>query len=1122
MRHFRVIAAALTLSFWSYQISFSQPCELGVLSLPMLNLTDVGSTTYTFHWSHSISTNPFEYRINGGPTPISINNALSTTITGLTPGQTYNFSVQAFRLCPDDDNPLGDPIEKSSNSVSRAVLMKPAIPTGNPATNLKINEFTANWQTTGLVERFYLDVATTSTFGASTFINSLDVGNVTSRIISGLSPGTRYYYRIRGSNASGTSVSSSTVQTATLPQSPDVQNATSISINSFIANWNTTSGADSYRLDVSNDDFFTTLSGYSNLIVNNTSQTVTGLTPGSTYSYRVRAVNVSGASANSNVISVITKPSAPVATDATNSTTTSFVATWQAVTGAASYVLDVSTNGFVSLLPDYNNRSVTGLTQSVTGLSAGTLYSYRVRAVNASGTSVNSNTKTGKTLSVAPVALEANNIGTDQFIANWSPAFGAESYRIDVATDVNFSSILSGYNNRTLSLVTSTSIAEGLQPGTIYFYRVRAINAGGASVNSNIISLLTLPGVPQSFITQDPQTESIKLSWQVVPSATAYELDVSTSNDFSSLISGYAPKIITPGSTSNFVATGLSSNTLYYFRIRARNNQGLSDYSVIQSAKTSSSNGSGVSLSLVTKPETKLPGQPQKVTLRVIGGNASTTVYFFHKKNTEVTYSRELPNLVDGLHEIILSDSWFDEFGMSYYFETLDQLNNRITIEGSVRSAVNNVAIPIPDDLFGAEIKNYQIISFPYALNKTRVEDIMVSAMKSAYDKTKWRFLQYQSGENVDFLNGLGASDVAQGQGYWFISKFPVDLSFGEGRSYGNSVDRPFMIRLKKGWNQIGNPFPYDLSWQDVKSANSDLALENLYVFDRTNEAFKESDDLSVFSGGFVFAENDTDLIFPVSLSKQTGRKASVILPSSPDVDGWMLPFIITQGNVINTSSGIGMRTGAGKGKDQFDRVTPPRFFKYVEFNSIKSELEYKLSMDVSEPRNAHQWDFELASNSQDLIELKWEPHLISSIKGHLIMHDKTKQVVINMASINKYVTQSGTDFSIYYFEMSMADFSKIELGNAYPNPFNSVTVIPYLTTHHESMVDVDLHVYDLSGRIVIQKEINQLNNPGIQFITWDGTNQFGNSASSGIYIYKIAISNGNQVNVFNGKIVKE
>src|SRR5204863_6188792 len=111
---------------------------------------------------------------------------------------------------------------------------------------------------------------------------------------------------------------------------------------SFTANWNTTTGATSYRLDVSDDDFATTLASYSDLTVGGTSQSVTGLTAGTTYKYRVRAVNGAGTSANSNVIAQITVADPPVAIAASAVTTTSFTANWNATTGAASYRLDVS------------------------------------------------------------------------------------------------------------------------------------------------------------------------------------------------------------------------------------------------------------------------------------------------------------------------------------------------------------------------------------------------------------------------------------------------------------------------------------------------------------------------------------------------------------------------------------------------------------------------------------------------------------------------------------------------------------------------------------------------------------------------------------------------------------
>ena len=186
-------------------------------------------------------------------------------------------------------------------------------------------------------------------------------------------------------------------------------------------------------------------------------------------------------------------PAAPTAKAATNVTTNSFKANWSSVTGATSYRLDVSTSStFSSYLSGYQNIDLGNVTsRSVSGLSAGTTYYYRVRAHNSAGTSSSLNVISVTTVPAVPTASAATNVTTSSFTAHWSSVKGATSYKLDVSTSNTFSSYLIGYQNIDVGNVTSRSVI-GLSAGRTCYYRVRAHDSGGTSVNSNVVSVTTL------------------------------------------------------------------------------------------------------------------------------------------------------------------------------------------------------------------------------------------------------------------------------------------------------------------------------------------------------------------------------------------------------------------------------------------------------------------------------------------------------------------------------------------------------------------------------------------------------------------------------------------------------
>ncbi len=313
---------------------------------------------------------------------------------------------------------------KTSTSAQRCAIFAVCgvTATGGPlaviadaATSIGTFNFDANWHPApsdpNPPTSYRLDVSTNSSF--TSFVpgyNNLDVGDVTTATVTGLSASTTYYYRVRGVNASGVGPSSdprlaTTINNAPLPIT--ATDADPVLGTKFDAHWSPTSPdpnpPTSYRLDVATDlGFSNILPAYNNLNVGNvTTFTVEGLTILSTYYYRVRGVNSNGTTASSNVITVHTTnglPPAPVATPATAVIQINFWAHWNAGTPTPSepvdcYYLDVATDiGFSNILPAYNNLNV-GLNTmfKITGLTAGTTYYYRVRAHNEYGLSDNSN-----------------------------------------------------------------------------------------------------------------------------------------------------------------------------------------------------------------------------------------------------------------------------------------------------------------------------------------------------------------------------------------------------------------------------------------------------------------------------------------------------------------------------------------------------------------------------------------------------------------------------------------------------------------------------------------------------------------------------------------------------------
>ena len=223
------------------------------------------------------------------------------------------------------------------------------------------------------------------------------------------------------------------------------------------------------------------------------------------------------------------------------------------------------------------------------GLSAGTHYYYRLRAYNGCATSHNSNVKNVKTLPCTPAgpkAQPATNVTASGFTAHWHSVSGAIDYRLDVSTSNTFTTYVPGYHDLNVGNLTSFPVI-GLSANTHYYYRVRAYNGCATSPNSNVRSVQTLPCTPAAPNAQNATNvtaSGFTAHWSSVNGAIDYRLDVSTTNTFTTYVTGYHD--LNVANMTSFPVTGLSAQTTYYYRVRAYNGCATSANSNVKSVQT--------------------------------------------------------------------------------------------------------------------------------------------------------------------------------------------------------------------------------------------------------------------------------------------------------------------------------------------------------------------------------------------------------------------------------------------------------------------------------------------------------------------------------------------------------
>jgi fibronectin type 3 domain-containing protein len=513
-----------------------------------------GATSYNLYYAAGTTVDKTGTKIAGTTSP--------SDVTGLTNGTAYAFAVSAV-------NAGG---ESALSTVRTATPQVPAAgaPTISSATagNAKV---TVAWgAVTGATSYNLYYAAGTTVDKTGTKV----AGATSPSDVTGLTNGTQYAFAASAVNAGGESALS-TVQTATpqvpAPGAPTISSATAGNTLVTVA-WGTVTGATSYNIYYAAGT--TVDKSGTKMTVVTSPRDITGLTNGTPYAFAMSAVNAGGESALSGVLTAtpqVPAPGAPTISAATSGSSKVTVS-WSAVTGATSYNIYYKAGSTV----DKTGTKVSGVTSpsDVTGLTNGTGYAFAVSAVNAGGESGLSGVLTATPQVPAPGAptISAATSGNTKVTVSWSAVTGATSYNLYYTAGSTVDK-----NGLKITGVTSPRDVTSLTNGTQYAFAVSAVNAGGESGLSGVLTAtpqVPAPAAPTIGAAAAGNTK-VTVSWTAVTGATSYNLYYIAG----STVDKTGTKVT--GVTSPYDVTNLTNGTQYAFALSAVNAGGESALSSV-------------------------------------------------------------------------------------------------------------------------------------------------------------------------------------------------------------------------------------------------------------------------------------------------------------------------------------------------------------------------------------------------------------------------------------------------------------------------------------------------------------------------------------------------------------
>ncbi len=477
-----------------------------------------------------------------------------------------------------------------------------------------------------------------------------------------------------------------------------------------------------------------------------------------------------------------------------------------------------------------------------------------------------------------------------------------------------------------------------------------------------------------------------------------------------------------------------------------------------------------------------------------------------------------MENISGSTYRATVPGAFIDEQALKFFIEVIDNFGLRNvpdTIFKSVTVPAGALTRTLPKD-------QWLMFSLPFNSSNKSIGAILSSLGPES--DTRWKIFRTRpSGVgrecyNLGELNGMGEyGRFEPGNAFWLYLK-EVDsqqLSFPQMETIQG--DLSVTDTLQVGWNQIGNPYAFPISWDENVENSAGLQPFRFDGAGLVSDQMDTSDfELQPWNGYAVF--NDTTFKVAIRYSPQGKPGAPRPLPKiNPESDWKILLTARTANRYAKTVAG--MAAQAQPEKDPLDYAAPPvmgedfvsMFFHHPDWDSRVADY----SSDFRPHHNdGATWQLTIVSSARSVkLRPEWLEKLPENFRAAfydskygttwpLEAGSEIALLEILPQEENRFALLIGTEPYINgeLGKMNLLLPREFRLLQNYPNPFNPETFIAYQLPEAGR---VTLAIYNLLGQVV-KILVDEHQEAGFYKVRWDGANNAGGQTASGVYFYRL------------------